>query len=225
MGNLVNPFRHAGGGGAVYDDYANTVLLAHMDGDASDSSSTGATANTDGSPTYESSPAKFGQSINMDSDTNRVNWSDNAAFTPGTDEAWCIDFWLYWTTLSDGNFVQWNDFGGGELGLALSSSKVRFVVDGVDVIVSASGPTITTGQWDHYAFTFEGGSGAKTYAYFLNGTLQVSGTSTARLVDQAVAFYLNGSGDQNMDEFRYVIGNDVFPIAGFTPDTVPYSDS
>jgi hypothetical protein len=207
-----------------YADYANTVLLAHMNGSAADTSSTGATANTDGTPTYESSPAKFTQSINMDSDTNRVNWSDNAAFTPGTNEAWCIDFWLYWTTLGSG-IVQWNSFGGGELSIILDSSKIRFIVDGTDVITSANGDALTTSTWYHCAFTFAGGAGAQTYAYFLNGVLQDSGTSTARLTDQSAAFYLNGSGDQNIDEFRYVIGNDVFPIGGFTPNSVPYPDS
>jgi len=220
------------GGPATDPNFANVVLLMHLDSDFTDSSNSGHTFASTGSPVISSDQSKFGGSslsLNGSSWIITTNAQDDWDF--GLDD-FTIEYFLYPHTNPDFIFPLstvtatavggwWTEYG---------TRGFIFGTTGTVVLISAS-HTISINTWHHIAYVRDSG----TMRYFVDG-VQISSDSSKSAVAAdtsdtnglAIGNLIPGVGDFPvdgfMDELRITKGVAIY-TANFTPPTEAFPDS
>ncbi|MDD5163464.1 MAG: hypothetical protein PHD95_04620 [Candidatus ainarchaeum sp.] len=155
---------------------SSLVGLWHLDGNASDSSGNNNNGTISGNPIFKTgSNAIFGQALDFDGTGDRISVNNSASINSasGTGQA---RTWAYWIFYRGGNNTSITDKTNGFAGKHFwSESQTDYIRGGVntDQDNPVNSPTLTTNQWYHLAFTYDG-SQARLY---LNGNL-VDGPKT-----------------------------------------------
>lgn len=199
------------------DEY--TKLLLHFEGDLTDSSSEGATVSAVSAAAVSTSQKVFGSyGLSLPTTGDRISCPVPTIFTT----AWTIDFWMYHT---GGQYP----VGGSSRSLLMTtqSSTLYWYLssNGSSWNVAnfqAGSATISTSTWYHIEVGWDG----STYRAFVDGTLDISLSSSTALNSQTTLEFGQNSafgGDWRgyQDEIRVSIGI-ARHTSDFTPPSAPY---
>jgi len=141
-----------------------------------------------------------------------------------TQTTWCIEYWIYPTTISSGYYGLWACSSSGfRQGIYADTNTHYIVVLNASLgyggmILVAANKLITVNTWQHIALTSDG----TTIRQYYNGVLTTTGSaasfpaSTPSIGSFGAAAYFAGY----MSNFRVVKGDAVY-TGNFTPATVP----
>jgi hypothetical protein len=218
------------------DEY--TALMLHMDGsEDGDSSIYEHTVVANGSPTWQETPAKWGNSIYFKaSEHEYLSVSDHPVFAFGT-QKFTIDFWVYGRPSTTGAFyAQYNNSDQSNrtaIKMYNTTTVMFYIISGGNYafrIISDDGLPAT--QWNHIAVV-RNGLTTNDWYLFINGhngspTIDYDPSSSVPNYDQGPTIgYFYHSVPQYMssymDELRVSVG-----IArwkkDFTPPINPYDE-
>ena len=157
-----------------YYDAGNTASYPGSGTTWTDLKSTGYNLTLQNGPAFTSSGA--GSYFTFDGSNDYAEGADTGL--PATDTARTYIFWSYRTTNTD--FKQMWYYGTGASGqgiYAYQTGTANWVIDSYGGPVG-TGQAYTQNAWTMTAFTYAGGSGG-AIAYYLNGSSQYTGTTTA----------------------------------------------
>jgi hypothetical protein len=158
------------------------------------------------------STSLIGGSGYFDGSGDSLSVPDSATLKPGTgDFTW--EAWLYPTAAGGNHFIF--SQSGSSLDIYRNGSN-KLVIDQAGVVnLATSTNNIPLNAWTHYAFTRSG----TTTRLFVNGALDVSGTSSANLTNSnATSIGLSWPG--YISSHRFVKGTAVY-TANFAPPLLP----
>lgn len=221
-----------GGSASADPDFGSVKLLMHMEGGTFvDSSSAGRTLTALSSAVTNTTQFKFGARSGDFTDAAK-----NARVTagPATDlkllnVAFCIDFFVYFTSVAAGNYFI-SAQGSGNLWFTIATGSKLEVSWAGSAYTSTT--TLSAGQWYHVRFNKSGVGGQ--LRLFINGTAEAGPTndSSAHAADAtwsigSAAPGIAGTGAGGrcyIDEFRLTIGASR-GTTNFTPPTAAYPDA
>ena len=230
----------AGAGGAETDEnFANTVLLLHGDGNQGATNFSNA-----GDPTYlafkDNSSNNFPITVNGDAYGDNFgpfaledgNWSnyfdgngDYLSWNSTTGSSLTGDFtaecWVYPTAVDGSGYtVILGKSGANVQFTAISSSfAIGLVINGTSVI-AGSGSALSLNEWHHLAWVREG----STCRAYVNGVQAGTGSSSATVNINYIGRYNTGGFELNgyMSNLRVLDGTCLYPSGTtFTPPTSP----
>lgn len=230
-GFFVDPYKFA----QPPDPYwANVYLLLRGDGTVganvvTDSSSVGNVPTGTGTGvTVQASPAKWGQSLNM----NGVSTQSLFFYTTGSEwdlnqTAFTWEAWLYETPASGDALMSRRGIGGPR-GWSLYTYLFAAVINGVwnDSQMNWAGSHPGPNVWFHFAFVKDG----TELRAFINGTRVATKTGVNTIGNETTTPFIIGNGDYttragtyvgNIEEMRYTRGVARYN-ANFTPPTQPF---
>ncbi len=202
---------------AAYTDDANTLFLAHLDSDLTDSSSYSHTPTANGD-VYATGQSKFGAgSILFDGTGDYISIPTHADFAFGTGD-FTVDLWfrLNSTSFPQGLFGIEDSTNGIDFKIQ-SSTALRYFMNGTqyDVTISA----LSQATWYHIAIARSG----TTVKVFLNGSVVDTQTISANVTNSTgvkigIRYDLSEPFNGWIDEFRTMKGYARY-TATFTPPT------
>ena len=182
----------------------------------------------------------------FDGSDDRVAIPNHADFTVGGTNPWSIDFWVC-PDLSDyGGFISITDVGANDVSnsqtaltvyMDNSSPKQLFVYlddnnSGWSIMGSSNVgfPFNHDLRWHHIAVTYGGNPADEVYRVYVDGVLYKATTSSSQMYsssgNQGLILGCNDSGVAHfkgyLDEVRWVVGENPFPVGGFTPSQYRY---
>lgn len=209
---------------------AYTKLLLHLDNNTTDASASARSiSSTVGSPTFSTSPVKFGSHCLNLNGSSAYRWADSADFTFDTDIT--IDLWIYTTSVSGEKFICGHTIANESIPsfyISRSGTQIVFACFSSDGsgYAGPQGGTIAINTWYHICATYQ--SSTNRTKLFVNGA-QVGGTVTlpAAPYNTTGDFGVGAFGSAAaywigyIDEFRFSRGI-LRWTANFTPPTSAY---
>lgn len=209
--------------GAASEGDEYTSLLLHFDGadgstDYPDTSHTPKMITGVGNAQIDTAQSKFGgASLLLDGSGDYLNGPNDAAFSFGSTEDFCVDMWLRPSNLSGSRYItsQTNGFT-----LYVSSGFMTAGVGAFGYTFFSHG--MSTGNWYHVAVTRASG----TLRVFIGGVQKATATVTVALPNDTLKIGADPSNANtwagHIDEFRWSKGVARW-TAGFTPPASAYT--
>lgn len=220
------------GSGSCTTAAANASLLWHLDSNFNDSSISGNNGTANGGAAINASSyvtPKFGTGSAKLPTASSSYALSGASISLGSGN-WTFDAWVYPNTLPA------SGVGIMSIGIDASGISMRSGADGTpgSIYVYWAGaapytggatPLLTTGSWQHLAFTRSGSN----FYVFVNGTMVSTSPktiSTGATANQALGIGNNSSlewgyFDGNVDEVHVIVGTALW-TSNFTPPTLPW---
>lgn len=206
-----------------------------------DSSPAARTTTANGNAQIDTAQFKFGSaSMLFDGTNDYIDSADAASLEPASSDL-TLDFQIRFNAFAGSTVygILCKAISGGSGGFSMTfenngvSANILFSINKSNSVLSASGQTIVTGTWYHFAVVRSGNN----WYLFKDGVQIATASDSSSIADNGDSikigrgFFPNAGGWQSasvndfngwIDEVRYVIGTAVW-TAGFTPPSAAYT--
>jgi len=223
-GFLLNPFRFGGGAGPATDPFfSSTVLNCHFDTDSSwtDNSASPKTLTATGTIGCVSSPAKFGNSLSVNSSqSNYLSVAASSQFICAGEFTW--EYWIYSNFSSQIFVVQ----QASHWALLVNTAGAPSIAWGGSQRLLLSDLTVADNTWTHVAFCRDSSNVITGYVGGVKSadTATVSGNAGGNVTLRIGNSNVIGSTQKYIDDLRLTRGVARYN-ASFTPPSAPFPDS
>ena len=144
-------------------------------------------------PTASWSAATYGGSGYFDGNGDYLSVASSGAQPQGTED-WCIEMWIYLTTISTTTDTPWIEVStnnGVQIYTTTSGTVLAFGIYGIGNVTTYTLPSGITNAWNHFVFT----RSSNAWRLMHNGVLRANGTSSASLSTGTMSIFSRGASN------------------------------